>query len=350
MDGLARAGRNGKSSLRAERWASRWALAGAAAWAALAILARMGVFRVGVIELLFLFGPLVVVPLGMELGRVSGGWGSVIAYWFGETAQMLQPLGAALAVVAMWLPPGKRAGLVSLGWMVICGLMAAAGAAELGSLILRWLTPYPPGESRLRSHLSEIAACVARLDLAVGGAWLVTSRFGVRPMGIQEPIGLLTAVHFHFAGFATAMIASTTLRCAEKRGEQRWLRRVVMLVISLPVVVAAGFVISPALKMAAAVVFSGSVAGLALFLWAQGGLVEDSLARKLLRTASAVVLVGMALSATYAVADFVGSDLLPIPRMATTHGVINAVGFCLFGLLGWLIAGTQGTQRNSGSE
>ena len=38
----------------------------------MAVLARMGIARVGAIELLFLFAPLVIVPLGMELGRVIG--------------------------------------------------------------------------------------------------------------------------------------------------------------------------------------------------------------------------------------------------------------------------------------
>jgi hypothetical protein len=45
----------------------------------------------------------------------------------------------------------------------------------------------------------------------------------------------------------------------------------------------------------------------------------------------------MVLSAAYAVADFRGSDVLPIPQMARTHGILNAVGFCLPALLGWLV-------------
>jgi hypothetical protein len=32
-----------------------------------------------------------------------------------------------------------------------------------------------------------------------------------------------------------------------------------------------------------------------------------------------------------------GSDALTIPEMAKTHGILNAVGFCLAGLLGWLV-------------
>jgi hypothetical protein len=321
---------------------------------------------------MFLFAPLVIVPLGMELGRV-GGFESGVARSLASAAQILQPLGAVLAVGAVCLAPGLRAGIVAAGWMGICGVMAVGGMVELGALILRSAMMGPaagienltggapvatravpvPAEVVAVSRLPRIAACVGRIDLAVGGAWLVASRWGWRPMGIQEPIGLLTAVHFHFAGFATAMIAGATLRGAEARfaGCDRllgWLRGVVALVLVMPFLVAAGFVISPGLKMVAAMVFSASVAALAGFVWLCAGRVEDGVARGFLRVAAGAVLVGMALSGTYAVADFVKSEWLPIPRMASTHGVLNALGFCLLGLLGWIVdssAETSTTER-----
>ncbi len=33
-----------------------------------------------------------------------------------------------------------------------------------------------------------------------------------------------------------------------------------------------------------------------------------------------------------------GSEALTIPQMARTHGIFNAVGFCLPGLLGWIVS------------
>jgi len=56
-----------------------------------------------------------------------------------------------------------------------------------------------------------------------------------------------------------------------------------------------------------------------------------------LRAAAASVFVGMGLSSAYAVVDYLKSEALTIPRMAGTHGVLNAVGFCMLGLLGWLV-------------
>jgi YndJ-like protein len=332
-----RAGRNDNLG----RWARMWATAGAAAWAVLAVLARIGVARIGAIELMFLFGPLVIVPLGMELGRVLGGGG-----WPVEVARRIQPLGAGLAVAAMCMPPGRTAAFVALGWMVVCALMAWDGAVDLGGITWRGRTsesPVPTGVVPVPTRVAAIAIAVARIDLAVGGAWLVASRLGMRPMGIQEPIGLLTAVHFHFAGFATATIAAAMLQFAEKRGvagnpaSHAWMKRVVLMVVGLPFVVAAGFVISPTLKMVAALLFSVSVAALAVFLRSVARQASDATARALLQVAAGAVFAGMVLAAAYVVADFLGSDALTIPQMARTHGIVNAVGFCLPGLLGWLV-------------
>jgi hypothetical protein len=200
----------------------------------------------------------------------------------------------------------------------------------------------------VRPALDRFTLAVARIDLAVGGSWLVASRLGMRPMGIQEPIGLLTAVHFHFAGFATATIAAATLQFAEERGKARGLRLLVPLVIGMPFVVAAGFVISPVLKMVAALVFSASVAGLAVFLHSMAKRVEDLSARIFLRAAAISVFAGMVLSGTYAVADLVGCDVLTIPQMARTHGLLNAVGFCLLGTLGWLMSFSTEQNGESG--
>ena len=226
--------------------------------------------------------------------------------------------------------------------MLICVLVAGAGFLDLVRALGASAGGGPFDSRSGRVRATRIAMGIARVDLAVGGAWLVASRLGMRPMGIQEPIGLLTAVHFHFAGFATAMIAAATLQFAERRGEQGWLRHVVLILAGLPFLVAAGFVISPVLKMGAAILFSASVAGLAIAVRACGRKVEDPTARILLQVAAGAIFAGMVLAGAYAVADYAGSDKLTIPQMARTHGILNAIGFCLPGLLGWLVEKSGG--------
>lgn len=312
---------------RTHMWAQICAMAGAEVWAGMAVLARMGIARIGGIELLFLFAPLVIVPLGMELGRILEG-GNRVA----ELARRVQPAGAACAVAAMWIPPGRSAGLVACGWLCVCLVAAWDGVRKLVPFSWR-----EAGRSARATVSVTVTMAIAGIDLAVGGAWFVASRLGMRPMGIQEPIGLLTAVHFHFAGFATAMIGAAMLRFAERRGEYRWLKWLVPAVTGLPYVVAMGFVISPVLKMAAATGFSLSVAGLAICLRNLGKSAGNGTARLLLQTASGAVFAGMVLAGMYAVMDYLGNGALTIPQMARTHGILNAVGFCLPGLLGWLV-------------
>ncbi len=301
-------------------YARRSALFGTAAWAGLALLARADMVHIGAIELLFLFAPLVIVPLGLELARRVRG--SPLSP---QIAFRLPPLAAASAVIAICLPPGKAAASVAIGWLFFCSLLGWNGLRAL----LR--------AARTRtSDLSHIILAIAELDLVVGGAWLVASRLNIRPMGIQEPIGLLTAVHFHYAGFATATISAATLSLSRNRSRNS-LKIVAPLVAILPFLVAAGFVISPALRMAAAVAFSAAVAALAIILRICAKQATDATARVLLQIASAAVFAGMILAAAYAITNFLTSDALTIPQMARTHGLLNAFGFCLPALLGWLI-------------
>jgi hypothetical protein len=303
-------------------WSQFGAGLGAAAWASVAVLARAGTAPLGPIELIFLFAPLVIVPLGMELlGLDRRGR-------FDAIAQRVQPLCAALAVIALWLPPGRSAGILASGWMCLCLLLALSSPPNLFS----FSQPLSADGLRLR-----LIGAIARLDLLVGGAWFLASRFGMHPFRSQEPMVLLTAVHFHFAGFATAVIAATMLRFARQHGLERWPKRLLPFVVGMPYVVAAGFLISPALKMAAGVVFSATVAALAIVLRYIAKHTESQSARFFLEIAAASVFAGMVLSAVYAIADFRGSNGFAIPQMARTHGLLNAVGFCLPALLGWLI-------------
>lgn len=307
-------------------WPQMCAVLGAVIWAGVAVLARIGVTPIAAIELMFLFAPLVIVPLGMELGRVIAGDTPLTRF-----ARRIQPFAATLAVAALWLPPGRPAGALACVWMVVCLSMTIAAIIDLSSLAKS------QPDKNTRSTIHRITVAIAQVDLGVGGAWFVASRLGLRPMGIQEPIGLLTAVHFHYAGFATAMIAAATLQFAAQRQEFRCLRWLVAVVIGMPFIVALGFVISPHLKLGAGAVFSVAVAGLAVVLRSCAKRLDSRTARVLLYVASVTVFAGMVLSTAYAVADFRGSDVLPIPQMARTHGILNAVGFCLPGLLGWLV-------------
>jgi hypothetical protein len=301
-----------------ERWTSGVALSGASIWCLLAGLAGAQRAPLGAIELLFLFAPLVMGPLALALaGSVSTPRLPAVE----TAARAMQPLAAISAVAAFWWGPGRLAGLLSIPWAMVCGAIALSGLRGL----------------RARISLPALFGNIARIDLGLAGAWLLMSRFGVHSQ-FQEPIVLLTAVHFHYSGFATSVIAVSGWRFAESSGrDTRWWRWIVPAVAALPFAIAAGFVFSPALRAAAAVAFSVAIAALAILLLRQSAKFHSLTARLFVGVAASFVLVGMTLASVYAIGEASHRAWLTIPRMATTHGWFNALGFVAPALLGCLI-------------
>jgi hypothetical protein len=302
-------------------WTAVTSLLGAALWATIAILAGGHHAPLSIIELLFLLAPLVIVPLGLELSwAVTEPPSSLIHL----SLRALQPIAAAAAVVSLWLPPGPVAALLAGVWLLLCTMLALARAADLRSA---------------GTQLSSFVVCLAYVDLVIGGGWFLVSRAELHPMGFQEPIILLTAVHFHYSGFATAVIGATALRQFDRRGpETASLRSIVRLSVLLPFALAAGITFSRVLRLIAAIALSLSVAAFAgVQCWCARKL-KNRTARVYLGVALVAALAAFSLAGVYAVRDYLGRDWLTMPRMATSHGVLNGLGFVLSSILAWLIA------------
>lgn len=58
--------------------------------------------------------------------------------------------------------------------------------------------------------------------------------------------------------------------------------------------------------------------------------------RFMLLASAASLAAGMAVAAVYGVGELTGRDWIAVPRMAAIHGLLNAFGFTLCGLLGHL--------------
>src|SRR4029077_12231627 len=108
-------------------------------------------------------------------------------------------------------PRGVAAGALASAWLLVTIVIAARGIARLHGRGLR--------------DLADLAIDAGMFLLPVGGGWLVLSRLGVRPLGFEEPIVLLTAVHFHYAAFTTLILIGLSGRRLETR---RTYRAVVM--------------------------------------------------------------------------------------------------------------------------
>lgn len=275
------------------------------------------------IGLLFLLAPLVIVPLGFGLAPSLNTPGQATIF---PCIALLQPFGAMFAAISFWFTPGRIAAAFVVPWLLVCGLAALAG--------LRWL---------LRgAYRSAARLCVAAgfMYLAVGGVWLVLSRLGITPMHFAEPIILLTAVHFHFTGFALPVIAGATGLAISTPGRicQLCLRCAVAGILVSPSILAAGYVTSSeGLKMSAALLLAVSCVLLATLLFSILPRLRSRLARLLLAVAAVSLVGAMLLAAAYAVGQYTEQYWLLIPQMARWHGTANAFGFALCGLLAWVL-------------
>ena len=308
----------------------RSAAVGAAVWCLLAVVRTAPWAGLGWIELLFLFAPLVIVPLGLALLTREQSRPSVLL----RPACVVQPVAAVLAVASFFLPPGLGAAAFVSLWLAICLLVALAGALSLLRVRFRSVT--------------DLCLVAGQLYLAVGGLGLLLSRLGATPLHFAEPVVLLTGVHFHYTGFALPLVAGSVGRALDARSGLRriFLPAAVFILVS-PALLAAGFVFSPLLKLAAVLLLVLGCLLLVMLLLPVAVQTTPWPARALLFVASTSLAVAMLLAAAYELGDFTARYWLLIPQMARLHGTLNAFGFALCGLLGFLWNAPASAGRSS---
>ncbi|HVM15787.1 MAG TPA: YndJ family transporter [Egibacteraceae bacterium] len=291
---------------------------GAGVWLLLVGGDLAGVVSFGLITALLALAPLVVVPLGLEL---SASQPPTPVF---HVVRLVQPVGALAVVGALAMPAGVGAAVLAGAWLAVCLGVSAEGVG------VWWRRP-----SLASGALARVAGFVS---LSVGGAWLVLDRFGVRPLALPVEIVELTAVHFHYAGFAAALIAGTAAGAVAPE-RRRLAAAATFAVLAGSPVVAAGFAVYGPLQIGGAVLLATGLLLLAWITVRHVPRVADRPAQVLLVVSSVAVVVPMVLAVQWAVGHNLGTPALSIADMALVHGVPNAFGFTLCGLLGWLRAG-----------
>src|SRR5687767_3431934 len=76
--------------------------------------------------------------------------------------------------------------------------------------------------------------------LSVGAVWLLLHALGIKPVGVRPPFVLLTAVHFHYAGF-TATVLAALVRRRTIAVSPRLSAAMIVAVVVAPPIVAVGF-------------------------------------------------------------------------------------------------------------
>lgn len=298
------------------RWFAGIAIAGAAVWVGHELVPNGTSPETALIEALLLFAPLVIVPLG--LAAVAPTEQNVL--W--RVLMIAQPLGAVLLIASFRLGPGLPAALFASVWLLTTVIVAVLG---FGRLIAQKV-----------GGIAEFSVAAGLMYILVGGVWLVLSRLGVEPMGFGSTIVLLTAVHFHYAGFAAPIIAGCVGRRLDP-ARPRILKTYQIAagsVIAAPALVAVGITTSPLIEVFAAFLLAmGLLVLAAVILTTIVPVIDGLLTRILLIVSSASLVATMGLACEYALGEYVVRAFIDIPLMAKTHGVINTLGFALCGML-----------------
>jgi hypothetical protein len=301
----------------------QFAAVGGIVWLALVTSRLTGLTRLTLIDLLFLLAPLVIAPLGLRLIWFAPGPASRLL----SAAVRIQPIGAVLAAVSFLLAIGVWAAILASAWLLVCAIAALGALADL--IQGRSLRPV------------RLAPAAAVAFMAFGAIWLVLSRAGIAPLGLSPIVVELTAVHFHFTGFAATLMAALVLISLQReRGTSRHiaLAASLLLIAGSPVLAAGWGTPFHLLQVVGAIlVAAGVLATAAVLFFRSACLVESTSARILLRASALAPLVPMVLAVEYSAGHVFGFPTLDIHAMALIHGDLNALGFSLLGLVSWSI-------------
>lgn len=284
-------------------------------------------------EALVLLAALVLMPLVIEIADDSRRVAAA-RQCLGWAARCQFP-SAVLLVGSFVMEPGGWSLVAGAGWAGVLLMMAGSGAVQL------W--------RNRRVGPVEMCNEAGLVFAAVGAAWLLAHRAGLRPLGFSDDIVLLTAVHFHYAGLILPVLAARALN-AVARG---WITTLISLAVMAGVpAVAVGITATQlgwgaSVEMLAALLMSAAGAAIAVVHVRLGlGMRRTVFVRCLWVAAGCSLFAGMMLSALYGVRGFFAPwPWLDIPWMRALHGTINAIGFAGCGTLAWWI-GLRGKRQD----
>ncbi|MFB7942787.1 YndJ family protein [Streptomyces sp. NPDC056049] len=255
-------------------------------------------------------GMLWVVPTGLALveGPRPPGWDALRRAW---------PLLALPGAVSLWLPRSDTATALAACYALATLALALQAPARL--VLTRSLRP------------GEIAVLTALVSPSVAGLALVAERAAYPLFGFELDMLALTVPHFHFAGFAAALVAGLLCRASD---EGALARTAALSVPAGTLLVLIGYFVDDWTELAGAVVLTAGMAAVAvLTLRERRALAADRATRALLGVSALVLVATMALALWWALGEATGLPHPTLTWMAATHGLGNALGFAVCALL-----------------
>lgn len=228
--------------------------------------------------------------------------------------------------------PGNESAYIASCWIGWCGLMA-------GESLWRHL-------KSASNDAGSICVTAAGVFPLIGAAWLVAHRANWTPWNFDPLIVLLTAAHFHHAGFTLPLMAGLNA----KASPGCWTRFSCVAILAGVPLVAAGitcthfgvlrFVEPFGVTVLVLGALGVAVSQIRRGIEKQGGW----LVRAGFMISGVSLLSAMILAMGFGLRHLVPNWALTMPQMWMIHGTLNAFGFGLCGLLAW-----RGAQRESGT-
>jgi hypothetical protein len=255
-------------------------------------------------------GMLVIVPLGLSLVAVPGAGVATVRRWW--------VVVALPATVSLGLPRGLVTATMALPYVTAAAVLLTGAVMEVAAR--------GQGRAGRLPGVQELGLLTALAGPVIAGSALVAERAGYRLFGFGFDTLTLTVAHFHYAGFAAALVAALLLdrRSGPVTTVAAWC------VPGGTLIVLIGYFAGDSVQFAGAAV-------LTLGMWLTGWLTWreaqplDLLTRVLFRVGTVVLAATMVLALDWAS----GLPHLSVSWMVATHGVANAVGFALCSLLAW---------------
>jgi len=276
--------------------------------------------RVGLLEGLWLLGPLVVVPVGTALLRPPDALAGGVAL----LRRLMLP-AALLVVVSILVEPGPLSVVLSLPWLVLGGIALWGG--------VQWVVEASSARAKV------IVPAAGLIFLGIGAFMLLAWRGRFHPFGGTDTSVALAAVHFTFVGFGAAVVADRT-RAAAARIRSRSVAGVaaVATVVSM-VVLGVGFLTRVTLiDVVGTVALSASLLVVATVML-MGAMHRDRGpgSTALLVVSGGSLVFALVLAVQFALGQWNDEYKLSVTRMLELHGTIGGLGFVVGGLLGWTL-------------
>ncbi len=227
------------------------------------------------------------------------------------TTHWLFRLASLIGIVSLFIPAGTALGILAgVPWFLVCWVVGALGLRRL----LRW--------GLFGTSQSIIGWCF--ILLAGGGCWYFAARLNQPLLGFFEPWKTLTAIHFHFAGFAIPLSYALFTARLEQRQVARagMMRNALMVYLFGFVLVAAGISGFVHFDKVGAILMAGaSFVVIAVSLIERRHLAQGKLSEALLALSAVAGVSALTLGVLY---PFRAGPFTDFQTMASTHGIMNA--------------------------